>query len=281
MAEERKVVWVTGASTGIGRATAVALAGAGWRVFGTGRDPSRVAPITGVEFVALDVRSDDSVRACHDTILARAGRIDALVNNAGYLQAGAVEEVSLAELAAQFETNVHGALRTMQAVLPAMRARGSGRIVNITSLAGEVPLPFWGAYNASKAALESLTETLRLEVSPFGVHVSAVEPGAIKTPFYDVDRRAAPIAAYTPWRARFERTMAGFAAAAPGPEAVADAVLRALSASRPALRWRVTREAFLFTTLRRLLPGWMFELGVRRGMGLDGADPVPVSGGAS
>jgi NAD(P)-dependent dehydrogenase (short-subunit alcohol dehydrogenase family) len=278
VSQEKRVVWVTGASTGIGRAVATALAARGWRVFGTARDPARVVPIAGVDFLALDVRSDASVRACHDAIVANAGRIDALVNNAGYLQGGAVEEVSLADAESQFATNVFGALRTMQTVLPGMRARGVGRIVNITSLAGEVPLPFWGVYNASKAALESLSETLRFEVSPFGLHVSAIEPGAIKTPFYQADRQAAPIAAYTPWRARFEETMAGFAAAAPGPEVVASAVVRALESRRPKPRYRVTREAVLFTTLRRWLPTRWFELGVRQGMGLDAADGKPVGG---
>lgn len=266
---ERNVVWVTGASTGIGRAIAVALAARGWQVFGTARDPARAEPIPGVEFVALDVRSDASVQACRDTILARAGHIDALVNNAGYLQSGAVEEVSSEDAEAQFATNFFGAARTMVAVLPGMRARAEGRIVNVTSLAGEVPLPFWGYYNASKAALESLTETLRLEVSPLGLHVSAIEPGAIKTPFYQANRAAPALAAYTPWRTRFERAMHQFEQAAPGPDAVATAVVRALEARAPRLRYRVTREAVLFTSMRRWFPAGLFELGLRRGLGLD------------
>lgn len=176
------VVLVTGASTGIGRETARRLVAAGYRVFGTSRKGG--PDFDGVEHVALDVCDDASVEAAVAGVVARAGRIDVLVNNAGYLEAGAVEEVPLDRARAQLETNLFGVARMIRAVLPAMRARRSGRIVTVSSLAGLVPVPFWGWYNASKFAVEGLCETLRQEVSPFGVHVSLVEPGAIKTPFY-------------------------------------------------------------------------------------------------
>jgi NAD(P)-dependent dehydrogenase (short-subunit alcohol dehydrogenase family) len=261
-----KVILVTGASSGIGEAIALRLVADGHRVFGTSR--KGVLSAKGIEGVALDVGSDASVRACVDAVLAKAGRIDVLVNNAGYLLAGAIEEATIAEAKAVFETNVFGLTRMVQAVLPAMRERRSGLIVNISSLAGLVPLPFWGFYNASKFAVEGLSETLRLELEPFGVHVSMVEPGAIKTPFY-AQPQATPLAAYSPWRERFLATMRGFEAKAPGPEVVAAVVSRIVAAKSPKLRNRVTQEATIFPFLRWLLPARAFQFGIRQGFNLD------------
>lgn len=271
--EDRKgmTALVTGASTGIGKAIAERLAKDGLRVFGTARAPA--GDLGAVRMRALDVCSDRSVRVCVDGVLRDAGRIDVLVNNAGFLLGGAVEEVSLDSARAQFETNFFGSVRVTHAVMPAMRERGSGRIVNVTSLAGIVPLPFWGFYNASKAALESLTETLRLELMPFGIHVSAVEPGAIKTPLYAVETRAESMAAYAPWRKRFERRMKEFEVAAPGPEVVAEAVSALVRARRPPLRTTVTREAAMFTMLKRWTPASMFESQLRKGFRLDADRP--------
>jgi len=154
-----------------------------------------------------------------------------------------------------------------------MREARAGKIVNVTSLAGIVPLPFWGHYNASKAALESLSETLRQELLPFGVWVSCVEPGAIKTPFYTSDRQAPAHQAYRPWRERFNRRMKQYAESAPGPALVAAAVAKIAASRRPALRHLVTREAKLFTTLRTWLPEGLYLSGQRRGLGLDGPEP--------
>jgi NAD(P)-dependent dehydrogenase (short-subunit alcohol dehydrogenase family) len=258
---------VTGASSGIGRAIAERLAKDGLAVFGTARAPS--GDRGSVRMLAMDVCSDQSVRACVAGVLKEAGSIDVLVNNAGFLLGGAIEEVSLDAARAQMETNFFGALRVLHAVVPGMRERASGRIINVTSLAGIVPLPFWGLYNASKAALESLTETLRFELMPFGIYVSAVEPGAIKTALYAVETRAASLPAYAPWRKRFERRMKEFEDAAPGPEVVADAVSVLVRARSPSPRRTVTKEAALFTTLRRLTPAPMFESQLRKGFKLD------------
>ena len=178
-----QVALVTGASSGIGQATARELAAAGFRVFGG----SRTAPAgrgTGVEHVALDVRDDASVRDCVGHVLRAAGRIDVLVNNAGYLCAGAIEEVPVAEAKAQFATNYFGVARMTAAVLPGMRERRAAHIITISSLTGLVAVPFWGHYNASKFAVEALMETLRHEARPFGIRVALVEPGPITTPFY-------------------------------------------------------------------------------------------------
>jgi NAD(P)-dependent dehydrogenase (short-subunit alcohol dehydrogenase family) len=263
-----KVALVTGASSGIGRAIAHRLAADGLRVFGTSRKGS-AADMGDAEMIPLDVCSDESVRACIDTVLQRAGRIDVLVSNAGYLLSGAVEEATIDEAKAQFETNFFGAFRVIKAVLPTMRAQGAGRVINVTSLAGVVPLPFWGFYNASKFALEGLTETLRYELKPFGIRVSAIEAGSIKTRFYADDRKTMPINDYEPWRRRFVKQMAEFERKAPGPELVANAVSKAVRAHRPALRYRVTREATVFTQMRRWFPASLFESGLRLGFHLD------------
>jgi NAD(P)-dependent dehydrogenase (short-subunit alcohol dehydrogenase family) len=267
--EERKAMTalVTGASSGIGKAIAGRLAEDGMVVFGTCRAPT--GDVGAVRMLALDLHSDESVRGCVDRVMSETGRIDLLVNNAGFLLVGAVEEVSLDSARAEFETNFFGSVRMLQAVIPAMRERGSGRIINLTSLAGIVPLPFWGFYNASKAALESLTETLRFELMPFGIRVSAVEPGAIKTKLYSAEVEAAPLPAYSPWRRRFARRMKEFEIASPGPGVVADVVAALARAKRPPLRTTVTKEAALFTSLKRWTPASMFESQLRKGFRLD------------
>ena len=167
-----KVILVTGASSGVGQASARLLAQAGHAVVGTSREPSRAQPLPGVDLLALDVRSDASAQSCVRGVMQRHGRIDVLVNNAGYELAGAIEETSVEEAIAQFETNFFGVHRMVQAVLPHMRERGGGQIINIASLAGIGPLPFMGLYTASKHALEGYTEVLRHELAPFGVRVS-------------------------------------------------------------------------------------------------------------
>ena len=242
---------VTGASSGIGAAIAAELVRRSYRVFGTSRKPTPLG--AGVESVGLDVGSQASVDACLAQVLGAAGRIDVLVNNAGYLLAGAVEEATLDEARQIFETNYLGVVRMTLAVLPSMRARRSGHLVTISSLAGRVPAPFWGHYNASKFAVEGLMETLRYEVAPFGLRVCLVEPGAIKTPFY-AQPHARPMPEYARWRDAALTVMKGFETRAPGPEIVGAAVGRLVAQRNPRLRTLVTREARLLTFLRWLLP---------------------------
>jgi NAD(P)-dependent dehydrogenase (short-subunit alcohol dehydrogenase family) len=157
---DQKIVLITGASSGIGRATAELLASRGYRVFGTARDPDTVAPVRGVELLPLDVRDDASVASSVEAVLGQTGRIDVLVNNAGYSVVGAIEETSASEAQALFDTNVFGVLRMVRAVLPAMRRQGSGTIVNTSSVLGFLPAPFMGLYASSKHALEGLSESL-------------------------------------------------------------------------------------------------------------------------
>jgi NAD(P)-dependent dehydrogenase (short-subunit alcohol dehydrogenase family) len=261
-----KVVLVTGASSGIGEAIASRLARDGHQVFGTSRKGG--APRAGVEPLLLDVCSDASVETCVGALLQRAGRIDALVNNAGYLLSGAAEESTLEEARALFETNYFGVVRMVKAVLPAMRKARRGHIVTISSLAGLVPVPFWAHYDASKFAVEALMESLRHELRPLGVKVAMVEPGAIRTSFYQ-GPQSRPMPEYAPWRDRALRTMRQFGEKGPGPGVVAEAVARLLEHPDPPLRSRVTREATLFPFLRWLLPASAFEAGTRRGFHLD------------
>src|SRR5262245_48207794 len=165
----QKVVLITGASSGIGQSIARLLAQKGLTVFGASRNPHAAEHVPAVEVLSLDVRSDESVKACVDTVLVRAGRLDILVNNAGYMLSGAVEEVTIEEAKAQFDTNFFGTMRAVKAVLSTMRQQRSGTIVNISSLAGLVSgPPFCGMYSASKFALEAYTEHLWREVKPFG-----------------------------------------------------------------------------------------------------------------
>ena len=187
-----QTVLVTGASSGIGQAIAQLLAERGFKIFGTARKPA-AATSGNVTMVPLDVRSDDSVRAC----IERVGPIDVLVNNAGYALMGSAEETSLDEAKAQLETNFFGVVRMVKAVLPRMRKAGSGKIINIGSLAGITAIPFGSFYTASKFALEGYTEALWHELRPFGIHATLIEPGFVSTPIGDSTQVAAvPLAPY-------------------------------------------------------------------------------------
>jgi NAD(P)-dependent dehydrogenase (short-subunit alcohol dehydrogenase family) len=261
---QNDVALVTGVSSGIGRATAALLAQHGFRVFGTMRRPGADVP-SGVEVLPLDVREDASVRCCVDRVLEAAGRIDLLVNNAGVALNGALEEVSIGQARALFETNFFGVLRMTQAVLPVMREQGRGRVVNIGSVVGFLPGPFGGVYVASKHALEGYSETLGLEVRPFGIHVSVIQPSFIRT---DIDRNSTiadrPLAAYEAQRQRTLEVLRRSVAAGDPPLMVARAVLEAAVSPRPRLRYPVGRDAKLLRRLRTLLPPSWFELGLRR-----------------
>jgi NAD(P)-dependent dehydrogenase (short-subunit alcohol dehydrogenase family) len=259
---DNRVAVVTGASSGIGQAIARQLAEEGFRVFGASR--SAPAKIEGaVEYVEIDVTDDRSVNHGVTKILREAGRIDVLVNNAGYLCAGAIEEVPLNDAKAQFDTNYFGVVRMSVAVLPGMRAQSHGHIISVSSLAGLVPLPFWGQYNASKFAVEGLMETLRHEVRPFGIQIAMVEPGTIKTPFY-ARPPAVAIDAYAVPRGRAIASMAEFERKASGPEVVAQRVVAIATDPHPRLRNKITKEARQLTLLRWLLPPGAFEASVRR-----------------
>ncbi len=272
MTNATKVALVTGASSGIGRATAALLAEHGFTVFGTSRDPARAAPAEGVELIALDVRDGASVHAAVAEVLARAGRIDVVVNNAGYTVLGAVEETTTEQARALFDTNFFGAVRVAAAVLPTMRAQGSGRIINMSSVVGFVPAPYMGFYSASKHALEGWAESLDHEVRTLGVRVLLIEPGFTHT---GIDQNAeaarSPLAAYQAQRRTVVGAISAGVAAAVSPEVVAETVLRAATARSPRLRWRPDRPAKVLGVLRSLVPAALFDASLRKRFRLDAA----------
>jgi len=256
---DRQVALVTGASSGIGRAVAMRLAGAGYTVFGTSRNPAKAPSLEGVTFLQLDVTVDASVQACVQAVTDRAGRLDLLVNNAGIAVVGGVEEVTIAEGKQQFDTNFFGVLRVTRAALPTMRRQRAGCIVNVGSISGLVPMPFAGLYSASKFALEGVTEILRMEVAALGIRVALVEPGFFKS---DLVQEATvggqSIADYGPVKARVIARIRELEAASEPPTAVADLVLHLARHPSPPLRNPVGKEK-IFATLRRYLPAALFE----------------------
>ena len=269
MAEQR-VVLITGASSGVGQSTARLLSQRGYIVFGTSRNPAKADAIPKVEMLPLDVRTDDSVRACVEAVSNRAGRLDVLINNAGHELAGALEELSTEEARAQFETNFFGVVRMVNAVLPLMRRQKRGHIVNAGSLSGVSSIPFLGIYSASKYALEGYTEALRHEVKPFNIHVSLTEPGFLKTPMMNNRQSGAHrIGEYEPWRQRALTAIRGHEENGPGPELVAEALLEIISSNTPRLRYPIGQQAKSISRLRRFLPAGMYEQGVRRTFALD------------
>jgi NAD(P)-dependent dehydrogenase (short-subunit alcohol dehydrogenase family) len=262
-----KAVLITGCSTGIGRATAERLAGAGWTVYATARRPDAVADLerSGCRTLALDVCDEASMQAAVGAIEEAEGAVDVLVNNAGYSQSGALEEVPLEQVRRQFETNVFGLLRLTQLVLPGMRRQGSGRVVNVSSMGGRLTFPGGGAYHATKYSVEALSDVLRFEVRGFGIDVVIVEPGLIKTEFGHT--AAASVGEADGPYAEFNREVAkataeayegGLARLGGGPDSVARTIEKAISARRPRTRYKVTPSAHLALGMRRLLPdrGW-------------------------
>jgi NAD(P)-dependent dehydrogenase (short-subunit alcohol dehydrogenase family) len=262
----QRCVLITGCSSGIGRCLADGLKARGYRVFATARKTADVAALAaaGFESVALDLASSDSIRRAVDNVLSRSGNdLYALINNAGYGQPGALEDVTRDALRAQFETNVFGPHELTARLLPVFRARNSGRIVQISSLLGIVCLAYRGAYSASKFALEALSDTLRLELRGTGIYVSLIEPGPITTRFRD-NAQAAYEAHIDPAHsthrtqyAAIARRLRGETQPAPftrPPSAVLDKVIQALEARRPQPRYRVTVPSHAFAVLRRVLP---------------------------
>jgi NAD(P)-dependent dehydrogenase (short-subunit alcohol dehydrogenase family) len=265
-----RVALVTGASSGIGRATARALSRRGLTVFGTSRGASGEADDAGVRMLPLDVRSADSVAACVEAVRARAGDVEILVNNAGYALLGAIEETTVAEAQAQFDTNFFGVVRMVRAVLPAMRERRSGTIVNIGSVAGLVAMPFGAFYSASKFALEGFTEGLRHEVRPFGIHVSVVEPGFVRTNIGEAGQTAAAgNAAYEGPRSRAAGVVAASVRSGIDADEVAATVVRIVESRDPRLRYRVGRDAAWVPRLKQVSPPSVFEAVTRRLFRLD------------
>lgn len=267
------VILVTGVSSGIGEAIAALLAERKFRVFGTQRRPSEDERVPhNVELVPLDVRDEQSVRSALQIVLDRAGRIDAVINNAGYTLVGALEETSIDEAKALFETNFFGVLRMNQAVLPVMRKQGQGRIINIGSATGFVPAPYQGIYSASKHALEGYSESLDHEVRQFGIRVSVVEPGFTRTHIdQNAELASELIPAYANDRGQVIASVKVNNANGKDPAEVALVVWKALTARSPRLVYLAGSDARLVSRLKKFAPSGLFDKGLRKQFGLAGA----------
>jgi len=273
---DRPVALVTGASTGIGRATARLLASSGYRVFATVRTPEAEATLRQdgtIEVLRLDVGDEAAVTRTVHEVLDRADRVDALVNNAGYALVGATEDLTRDLLRRQFEVNVFGAMQLCREVLPSMRARRSGRIVNVSSLAGRVSIPMMGAYCASKFAVEALTDAMRVEAKPFGVGVSLVEPGPVVTEF---QRNALAVSrdvltSDSVYRPVYRSYIDGGFEMGRGatPERVARVIHHALTARRPRSRYRVRLVDSVATGFVQITPRRAMDWVLSRWMALD------------
>jgi NAD(P)-dependent dehydrogenase (short-subunit alcohol dehydrogenase family) len=261
-------VLITGASSGFGQLLGRSLLARGHRVFGTSRNP--VATPGDAPLIPLDVRDAASVRACVAHVREAAGPIDVLVNNAGYVHEGPLEEMPIEDLQAIFDTNFFGAVRMTTEVLPEMRARRFGRVINVTSLAGLIPLPYLGPYCASKHALESYSESLRHELLPLGVSVAIVEPGYFNTGIATRKQRTDPrIADYDPHRRRMYDVFARDEEKSKGPEPVIDLLTRLVEGRRKGLRHVIGPDAMMYR-LRGFIPQSLWERGMRLALGLDG-----------
>ncbi len=266
--QTRPVAIVTGASGGIGEATARALQAAGYRVFGTYRRPPAMR-LAGVEYLACDVTSDEAVQTAVGQVLAKAGRVDLLVNNAGVGLIAGAEESSLEQAKSLFDVNLFGVFRMTKAVLPTMRRQRSGRIVNISSVMGLIPAPFMALYAASKHALEGYSESLDHEIRATGVRVVLVEPAYTRTSFegnvYQADQQ---LDVYQSARANAEGVMRDEMKTADTPELVANAVVKAATEANPNRRYAAGRVARQVSLLRRFVPASAFDKSLRKQMRL-------------
>ena len=268
---EQQVALVTGASSGIGEQTALELLHRGFVVYGAARRADRMSAIVeaGGYAIAMDVTDDASMRAGVELILAEHGRIDVLVNNAGYGSYGALEDVPIDEARRQFEVNVFGLARLTQLVLPGMRSRRSGTIINVSSVGGRIYEPLGAWYHATKFAVEGLSDSLRVELEPHGIHVVVIQPGAIRTEWNGISRRSAiERSGSTAYAAQARALVRALEAAdrsvgASEPHVVAATIAKAASARRPRTRYATPFSAKLIVGLRRVLPDRAFDVVIR------------------
>jgi len=254
------IVLVTGATSGLGRACAERLALNGYRVYGTGRDPQK-SNISAFSLLKMDVTDEKSVRQAVGDIISREGRIDAVVCNAGFGIAGPVEETSIEEVRSQLETVFFGTLRTIQAVLPGMRAAGKGTILCVSSIAGRAAVPFQAFYSASKFALEGLVESLRLEIRPYNIQCALIEPGDFKTGFTAARRKSATTE--SPYAEAMNRALGVMEKDEQGganPVQMAGLVERLLQKKKLNVRYTVGPAFERFAVgLKRFMPSRMYE----------------------
>ena len=265
MATTRKIALVTGASSGIGKAAAAVLVEAGFEVVGTSRKSAAVKPAAGITFIDLDVTSDESVAGAVKHVIDRFGKIDVLVNNAGIGSIGAAEESSIAQSQAVFDINVFGVMRMAKEVLPHMRARGHGRIINLSSVQGFIPAPFMAVYGASKHAIEGYSQSLDHEVREFGIRSLIVEPAYTRTGFEaNSTQPDAPLPVYAEQRQIFGRIMAAAVQDGDDPAVVAKVIVAAATDPKPKLRYTAGTLAGRASVLRRFAPAGIFDSQIRK-----------------
>jgi NAD(P)-dependent dehydrogenase (short-subunit alcohol dehydrogenase family) len=293
MASRTDPVLITGCSSGIGRAAALRLHDAGFTVYATARRTDALADVAsrGLRTVALDVTDEQSMTQAVAAVEADAGPVGVLINNAGYGLYGPVEQVPMAEIRRQFETNFFGLVRLTQLVLPGMRQRGRGRILNVSSMGGRITLPGGAFYHASKYAVEALSDALRMEVAQFGIDVVLIEPGPVKTPWNDVAAAslttaggpaaedgppaAAPGDPYREYKAAvgasFGRTQAGLLGRfGSTSDDIAKVITQAVTARRPRARYLINPVAKSLVAMNRVLPARAYDSVLRRQYGLPG-----------
>lgn len=264
---KNKIVVITGTSSGIGSATAKLFSKKGYTVYGLSRRKMDAKDFSEIQ---ADVNDDESVKKAFAEVISKHGRIDVLVNNAGFAILGAAEESSIAQVKSMFETNFFGAIRATNATLPTMRAQRSGRILHTSSLVGFVPAPYMTFYSASKHALEGYSESLDHEVRGFGIRSVLIEPGFMKTSInsHQIEPDL-PITDYAQKRENFGRLVEKGIASAPAPELVAEKFLEAAEALTPKLRYPVGKDAVRTTPLRKFAPIALFDRMFRANFKLD------------
>lgn len=267
----KKTIFITGASTGIGKTTAIYFAKRGWNVAATMRNPDKETELKAFENIkcyALDVLNEESIQQAFSLALADFGSIDVLVNNAGYAALGPFEAASKAQIEKQFDTNVIGLMSVCQTFIPHFRERKSGIIINIASVGGRMTFPLYSLYHGTKWAVEGFSESLSFELRAFNIKVKLIEPGAIRTDFYDRSPdllKKKGLSAYDKYVDKISANFLKAAASAPGPEVVAETIWKAANSKTYKLRYPVGSGAPFFLFLRRILPDAWF-MGLVRGV---------------
>jgi len=272
-----KTVLVTGATSGIGRFTALHLAKRGYHVIGSGRREAELTKLADearalghrVDVVRMDVTSESSIATAKAEVdrLTGGRGVDVLVNNAGFGLIGPMTEISDAELRRQYDTNVFGLMAVTRAFVPAMQARRAGRVINVSSVGGRMTFPFMGAYNSTKYAVESISDALRWELRPFNIDVAMIEPGVIRTEFADIAMDGTQQYANTPYGAaiaKADKLRGRMEATASGPLPVARAIERAIKVYRPAPRYIAPRITWLALLFKALTPDWIWDWSMRQ-----------------
>jgi short-subunit dehydrogenase len=256
-----KVVLITGASSGIGKSIGEFLTEKGFKVYGTSRNPENYLD-SKFELLSLDVRNPESIRISIDYVLEKSGKIDVVINNAGVGITGPIEEIPMQEIKNNFETNFFGPISVIQAILPQMRKQKSGLIINITSIAGYMGLPFRGIYSASKGALELITESLNMEVKPFGINITNVAPGDFATNIAS-GRFHAPVIEGSDYKKTYGnnlKTMNEHVDSGGNPLEMAEAIYKIIQTSNPKIHYKVGSFIQKFSiVLKRILPDKIYE----------------------